>query len=65
MTPTERTISRRVFYIDVGIVGCAITAYYAVRNGDIAAAVFFGAVVFLVAAAIANHVVHGRLRKRL
>jgi hypothetical protein len=64
VTPTERAISLRKFIIDLVIVGCGITLYYALRNGDIAAVVFFAACVLLVAAMIANHVVHRGLKKR-
>ena len=64
MTPTERAISLREFIIDLVIVGCGITLYYALRNGEIAAVVFFAACVLLVAAMIANHVVHRGLKKR-
>jgi hypothetical protein len=64
VTPTERAISLRQFIIDLVIVGCGITLYYAVRNGEIAAVVFFAACVLLVAAIITNHVVHRGLKKR-
>jgi hypothetical protein len=64
MTPTERAISQRGFLIDAVIVGCGLLAYHAVRNGEIAAVVFFGACVLLVAAMIANHVIHRGLKKR-
>jgi hypothetical protein len=64
VTPAERAISLREFIIDLVIVGCGITLYYALRNGEIAAVVFFAAYVLLVAALIANHVVHRGLKKR-
>jgi hypothetical protein len=64
VTPTGRAISLREFIIDLVIVGCGVTMYYALRNGEIAAVVFFAASVLLVAAMIANHVVHRGLKKR-
>ena len=64
MTPIERVIRRRQFYIDIVLTGCGVIAYYAVRAGEIAAVVFFASLILLVAALIANHVVHGRLLKR-
>jgi hypothetical protein len=64
MTPTERAISLREFIIDLVIVGCGVTMYYAVRNGEIAAVVFFAAIMLLVAAMIANHFIHRGLKKR-
>ena len=64
VTPAERAISLREFIIDLVIVGCGITLYYALRNGEIAAVVIFAACVLLVAALIANHVVHRGLKKR-
>ena len=64
MTPTERAFSLREFIIDLVIVGCGVTMYYVLRNGEIAAVVFFAACVLLVAAMIANHVVHRGLKKR-
>jgi uncharacterized membrane protein YeiH len=64
MTPIERAIRRREFYIDIAIIGCGVIAYYSVRAGEIAAVVFIVSLVLLVAALIANHVTHGRLRKR-
>jgi hypothetical protein len=62
MTPVE--IRRREFYIDIAIIGCGVIAYYAVRAGEVAAVVFVASVLLLAAALIANHVIHGRLRKR-
>jgi membrane protein CcdC involved in cytochrome C biogenesis len=64
VTPTERAISLREFIIDLVIVGCGITMYYAVRNGEIAAVVFFAAFMLLVAAMIANYFIHRGLKKR-
>jgi hypothetical protein len=64
MTPIERAISRREFYIDIVIISCGVIAYYSARAGEIAAIVFIVSLVLLVVALIANHVVHGRLRKR-
>jgi hypothetical protein len=64
MTPTERAISFREFIIDLVIVGCGVTMYYAVRNGEIAAVVLFAAFILLVAAMIANHFIHRGLKKR-
>ena len=63
MTPIERAIRRREFYIDIVIIGCGVIAYYSVWAGEIAAVVFIVSLVLLVAALIANHVMHGRLRK--
>ena len=48
--------------LDLAVIGCGLAMYGALRNGEVAAIVFFGAFALLVAAVVANHVSRGRSR---
>jgi hypothetical protein len=64
MTPAERAINQREFFIHAGIIASGLIIYYAVRDGDIAAIVFLAACILLLVAMIANDLIHRGQRKR-